>query len=142
MGAGQDQKLESAPAKVGEWQSLFDGESLKGWQNTPFTGRGEVRVEKGAIALKPGKPMTGVTWTGTFPRSDYEIRFEAVRLAGNDFFATVTFPVQDSFCTLVTGGWGGDIVGLSSIDGWDARTTRPELTSSLKPAAGMDFASR
>ena len=27
--------------KVGEWQSLFDGESLQGWQNTPFTGRGE-----------------------------------------------------------------------------------------------------
>ena len=56
--------------------------------------------------------MTGVTWTGSFPRSDYEIRFEAARLAGNDFFATVTFPVQNSFCSLVTGGWGGDIVGL------------------------------
>ena len=134
MSAGQEQKLESMSTKVGEWQSLFDGESLKGWQNTPFTGRGELRIEKGAIALKPGKPMTGITWTGSFPRSNYEIRFEAARLAGNDFFATVTFPVRDSFCSLVTGGWGGDIVGLSSIDGWDAsdNETRTYLTIEAK----------
>ena len=64
--------------------------------------------------------MTGVTWTGSFPRSNYEIRFEGARLQGSDFFGSVTFPVQDSFCTWVTGGWGGDIVGLSSLDGWDA----------------------
>jgi hypothetical protein len=48
------------------------------------------------------------------------VRFEAARMNGNDFFASLTFPVGDSFCTWVTGGWGGDIVGLSSIDGWDA----------------------
>ena len=47
-------------------------------------------------------------------------RFEGVRLKGNDFFASLTFPFGDSFCTWVTGGWGGDIVGLSSLDGWDA----------------------
>ena len=64
--------------------------------------------------------MTGVTWTGSFPGSNYEVRFEAVRLNGNDFFASLTFPVGESFATWVTGGWGGDIVGLSSIDGWDA----------------------
>ena len=61
-----------------------------------------------------------MNWTGPIPRSNYEVRFEATRAAGNDFFASLTFPVGDSFCTLVTGGWGGDIVGLSSIDGWDA----------------------
>jgi hypothetical protein len=120
IAAGQDRKLGSKSEKAGEWQSLFDGESLRRWQNTPFSGRGEVRVEKGTIALGAGKPLTGVTWTESFPRVDYEIRFEGVRLGGNDFFATVTFPIEDSFCTLVTGGWGGDIVGLSSIDGWDA----------------------
>ena len=32
----------------------------------------------------------------------------------------MTFPFGDSFGTWVTGGWGGDIVGISSIDGWDA----------------------
>ena len=64
--------------------------------------------------------MTGITWTGSFPRANYEVRLEAARLRGSDFFASMTFPVLDTFCTWVTGGWGGDIVGLSSIDGWDA----------------------
>src|SRR5437899_865547 len=98
------------------WLPLFDGKSLQGWRETPFTGRGPVRLEKGTIVLGAGMPMTGVTWTESFPRSNYEFRFEGMRLQGNDFFASVTFPVGDSFCTFVTGGWGGDIVGLSSLD--------------------------
>jgi len=101
-------------AMAGEWRPL------EGWKETPFTGRGQVRMEKGTIVLEPGNPMTGVNWTGSFPKSNYEVRLEAARLEGNDFFASMTFPVGDSFCTWVIGGWGGDIVGLSSIDGWDA----------------------
>ena len=110
------------PAAVvpSEWQPLFDGKSLDGWRETPFTGQGQVRIEQGAIHLGPGMPMTGITKTGAVPQTGYEVRFEAARLQGNDFFASLTFPVGDSFCTWVTGGWGGDIVGLSSIDGWDA----------------------
>jgi hypothetical protein len=103
-----------------EWQSLFDGKSLANWRETPFTGRGEVRVDDGTILMQAGKPLTGITWTGSFPKSNYEVRFEGARKLGGDFFATLTFPVGDSFCTWVTGGWGGDIIGLSSIDGWDA----------------------
>lgn len=102
------------------WKPLFDGTSLQGWTETQFTGRGEVRLENGALLLGRGKPMTGVTWSGEFPKAGYEIRLEAARIEGNDFFATVTFPVAGSFCTWVMGGWGGDIVGLSSIDGRDA----------------------
>ena len=109
-----------AAQKSDGWRPLFDGKSLSGWRETPFTGRGAVRVEKGTIVLGAGKPMTGVTWTGTFPKSNYEVQFEAARQAGNDFFASLTFPVGDSFATWVTGGWGGDIVGISSLDGWDA----------------------
>ena len=104
----------------GEWQSLFDGKSMQGWRETPFTERGKLRVENGSIILEAGSPLTGITWTRPFPRSDYEVRLEGARLSGSDFFASMTFPVQDSFCTWVTGGWGGDIVGLSSLDGWDA----------------------
>jgi len=106
--------------KAGEWQPLFDGKSLQGWRETQFKEHGSVRVENGSIVLGAGGPMTGVTWTQAFPKSNYEIRFEGARLKGNDFFASLTFPVGESFCTWVTGGWGGDIVGLSSIDGWDA----------------------
>ena len=110
---------QSAPMS-GEWKPLFDGKSLEGWREAPFKGHAPVRVENGNIILGAGSPMTGVTWSGDFPKSDYEVRFEAARIDGNDFFASLTFPVGDSFCTWVTGGWGGDIVGLSSLDGWDA----------------------
>jgi hypothetical protein len=102
------------------WTAMFDGKTLNGWKETPFKGKGVVRVENGALTLVAGGPLTGVNWTGSFPKTDYEVRFEAARIAGGDFFASLTFPVGESFCTWVTGGWGGDIVGLSSIDGWDA----------------------
>lgn len=102
------------------WQPLFDGKSLQGWRETQYTSRGAVTIEKGTIILGAGKPMTGITATAPFPHASYELRFEAARLKGNDFFASVTFPAAGSFCTWVAGGWGGDIVGLSSIDGWDA----------------------
>jgi hypothetical protein len=103
-----------------QWQQLFDGKSLQGWRETQFTGHGQVRVENGTLVLDAGGPMTGITWTKSFPRSDYEVRLEGMRVKGGDFFASVTFPVGDSHATWVTGGWGGDIVGVSSIDGWDA----------------------
>ena len=109
-----------ALAQTSDWQPLFDGKSLKGWREAQFKGHGSVRVQSGEIVLGPGGPMTGIAWTGDFPQTDYEIRLEARRLRGNDFFASLTFPFRDSFATWVTGGWGGDIVGISSIDGWDA----------------------
>ncbi len=102
------------------WQPLFDGTSLRGWRETPFRNRGPVRVGNGTITLEAGSPLTGITFAGSFPRSNYEVRFEAARLKGGDFFASLTFPVGEAFCTWVTGGWGGDIVGLSNLDGWDA----------------------
>ncbi len=103
-----------------EWKPLFDGKTLTNWREALYKGHAGIHVADGAIVLNAGSPMNGATFTGTFPTADYEVRFEAERLAGNDFFASLTFPVGDSFCTWVTGGWGGDIVGLSSIDGWDA----------------------
>ena len=109
-----------AAAGAAEWQPLFDGKSLGEWKPTPFKGQGKVRVEDSILYLDPGEPLTGITWAGAFPRTAYEIRFEAARLRGNDFFASLTFPVGASHATWVTGGWGGDIVGMSSIDGWDA----------------------
>ena len=102
------------------WKPLFDGKTLAGWKETPFTGHGAVKVENGAIVISNGNPLTGVNYTGAFPKIDYEIQFEASRIDGNDFFASLTLPFGDSFFTLVTGGWGGDIAGISSIGGWDA----------------------
>ncbi|MBY0507009.1 MAG: DUF1080 domain-containing protein [Bryobacteraceae bacterium] len=105
---------------LAQWQPLFDGVSLKGWRAAEFPNGGAVKVENGAIVLPPGGPMTGVNYTGALPSTNYEIRFEAARLQGNDFFASLTFPAGGAHATWVTGGWGGDIIGISSIDGWDA----------------------
>jgi hypothetical protein len=114
-GAGRP-AVAQAPAK---WTPLFDGQSLKGWKETPFTGRGEVRVADGMIRLGKGY-LTGITWTGDFPKSGYEVRFEAARLEGGDFFSGITFPDNDSHCSWINGGWGGSVVGLSNLDGEDA----------------------
>ena len=103
-----------------DWKPIFDGKSLAGWKVTAFTEHGAVKVENGAILMSNGKPLTGINYTGAFPKIDYEIQFEAQRVDGNDFFASLTLPYNDAFFTFVTGGWGGDIVGISSIDGWDA----------------------
>ncbi len=109
----------AAQSKAEEWRPLFDGKSLDGWKETAFTARGKVTIEKGAIILGTGY-MTGITYTKEFPLSNYEIRYEAARLDGSDFFASITFPVKDSHLTWVLGGWGGTLVGLSSLDGMDA----------------------
>lgn len=103
-----------------DWKPLLDGKSLGQWKETAFERRPAVRLEEGAIVLTAGQPLTGITWAGEFPKSNYEIRFEAARMLGGDFFASVTFPAGGNFATWVLGGWGGDIVGISSIDGWDA----------------------
>ncbi len=107
------------PPPAGQWQSLFDGKTLAGWKETNFAAHGQVRIQDGAIVLGTGA-MTGINWTKWFPKSNYELRLEAARLAGSDFFAGITFPVGDFFLTWINGGWGGRLVGLSSLDGNDA----------------------
>jgi hypothetical protein len=103
--------------------ALFDGKTLDGWKKTDFYGadKVEVAVKDGMIVLPVGKTMSGVTCTRKdLPKTDYELTYEAQRLEGRDFFAAATFPVGDSFVTLVNGGWGGNVTGLSSLDGADA----------------------
>jgi hypothetical protein len=81
--------------------SLFDGKTLGNW---------------------------GITWGAPLPfKTNYEITLEAMRVDGSDFFCGLTFPVGESFCSLVLGGWGGTLCGLSNIDYYDAannETTR------------------
>jgi hypothetical protein len=100
---------------------LFDGKSLDGWKRTDFSSTGDVKVADGAIVMAEGNPMTGITSTRKdLPTFNYELTYEARRIAGHDFFAAATFPVGKSFITLVNGGWGGNVTGLSSLDGQDA----------------------
>ncbi|MBK5291027.1 MAG: DUF1080 domain-containing protein [Acidobacteriia bacterium] len=131
--AGQAQPNEA------EWKSLFDGKTLGDWKETQFTASPAVRIENGAIVLTAGNPLTGVTWSKAFPESGYELRFEGVRLLGGDFFASVTFPAGGNFATWVLGGWGGDIVGISSIDGWDASDNETRTYFNFETARWYTF---
>jgi hypothetical protein len=108
---------------------LFDGKTLAGWKESDFFGAGKVTVEKGVITIGNGA-LTGINWAGSlpFPNTNYEVRIEAARFKGSDFFAGITFPVGDAFCTWINGGWGGEMVGLSSLDGADASENETAFT--------------
>jgi hypothetical protein len=99
---------------------IFDGKTLTGWEITNFGPQGPVFISDDYVVLGMGDGCTGITWKGDFPVNDYEVSLEAKRVDGNDFFCGITFPVDKDPCTLIVGGWGGTVVGLSSINGMDA----------------------
>ena len=106
----------------GGWQPLFSGKDLKHWKVTEFGGQGQVRVDdNGDVVIHEGVDLSGIASTRQdLPTTQYEVEFEAQRESGTDFFAGFTFPVGDSFCSLILGGWGGGVCGLSSLDFMDA----------------------
>jgi len=79
-----------------------------------------VTVTNGLILLERGAPFVGVNGTNAMPASNYELAFDAMRVAGDDFFCGLTFPVGNAHCSLILGGWGGGLVGISNVDGYDA----------------------
>ena len=115
------------------WTDLFDGKSLTNWAVTDFAGHGPVTVESNQIKIAMGDDLGGITWTnGPLPKTDYEISLDAVKVAGGDFFCGLTFPVADSSCSLIVGGWGGGLVGLSSLDDQDASENETTKTMYLE----------
>ncbi len=131
---------ETIPQRVDSgWVQLFDGKSLDGWQITNFGTQGTVQVIEGEIVLGMGDGCTGITWNGNFPKTDYEVKLEAKKITGNDFFCGMTFPVKDSFCTLIIGGWGGPVVGLSNIDGSDASDNESHTLKKFDHVPGTPF---
>src|SRR5690606_26771470 len=54
------------------------------------------------------------------PKINYEISLEARRVLGGDFFVGLTIPVKEAYCSLIMGGRGGGVIGISSLDGYDA----------------------
>lgn len=128
-----------APAATDGARALFDGKTLTGWAQSGFEAEGAVKVESpfrggaGAIVIEPGATLSGITWTKgiELPRSNYEVSLAAMKLAGSDFFCGLTFPVGKSACSFIVGGWGGMVVGISSIDRVDA--------SENETTAGKEF---
>lgn len=112
--------------------ALFDGRTLEGWEiagEQDFGLHGEVQVQEGVIRIAAGHPASGIRYTGDITRTDYELSFDARRDEGNDFFCGLTFPVGEDYLTLIVGGWGGNIVGLSNLDG--ASASENESTQSI-----------
>ena len=119
-----DDKKDSKTAepKVKRELKLFNGKDLDGWKNSMFGGDGEITVEDGQLILDFGNEITGVTWKDAkvLPKFNYEISLEAQRVEGSDFFCGLTFPIKDDPCSLIIGGWGGTVCGISSLDFKDA----------------------
>ena len=121
------EKKKPAPAQASAWKPLEQN-----WKTCRFGGEGEVVLtetkpkegqtftSKKLITLEFGDPLTGVYWDGEFPTQNFEVALQARRTDGFDFFLGLTFPIDQAAVTLVLGGWGGGITGISSIDDRDA----------------------
>jgi hypothetical protein len=120
--AAGDEKAPPAakPAETG--QLLFDGKTLGSWKPAEHYKPGPVEVKDGSLLIRKGDgKMSGIVWKGKdLPTTNYEVTFDAQRVEGSDFFVGFTFPIKESPCTLIIGGWGGGLTGFSSIDGSDA----------------------
>jgi len=112
------------------------------WKPCHFGGDGEITMKDGVLAMDFGDPLTGVRWEGDFPKDNYEISLEARRVGGFDFFCGLTLPVgegktadgksNEGRFSLILGGWGGSLVGLSNIDGQDASSNETTLIRDFK----------
>lgn len=94
--------------------------SDKDWVVSDYIGSGGVWVEGDTCFLGEGNDMTGITWKGPLPSMNYEVSLQAKRVAGDDFFCGLTFLYGKDPCSLIVGGWGGRLVGISSLDWLDA----------------------
>ena len=106
--------------------ALFDGKNLEDWEMVDIGASGYVELDedKGELIIRQGDSLSGALYKKAkeLPVERYEITLEAKRTAGVDFFCGLTFPVGnlDTCATLILGGWGGSVTGISSIDGMDA----------------------
>ena len=123
----------TAPAADAKVMNLFDGKTLKNWKVTEFGGEGPAEVEDSQIIVHSGATLSGVNWTGpALPNENFEIELDAMKLDGSDFFLGLTFPYKKDFATLVLGGWGGSVVGLSSVNGNDAANNEWAVAKEFK----------
>jgi hypothetical protein len=130
---------EKSPEQQG-WKSLIAKKGLEGWTVTDMYKHGEVKRDGDLIVMEAGEPMTGITTDlKEFPTSDYEIEMEARRVKGEDFLCGLTFPVGKGFASFIGGGWGGSLVGLSSVNGSDASENSTSSTFNFKNGQWYKF---
>jgi hypothetical protein len=103
------------------WISLVDASRIGRWEFLAFGGREAFETGEQQLAVEAGYPLSGFRYVaGDFPVCDYQLELDARKIDGTDFFCLLTFPVQDQFCSLVVGGWGGTVTGISCVNQRDA----------------------
>jgi hypothetical protein len=123
--AGPIRKLEPASTDVTTaadgWVAM-EAPGPEKW--VPIDGAGDVEWDNEGRVMRigVGTDLNGARWTGPLPAVPYAVELEARRISGSDFFCGLTFPVRsgEECVSLIVGGWGGNLVGISSIDGMDA----------------------
>lgn len=103
---------------------FISGNELGDWKPLGVEPQSTVKVTDGVMHIKNEEGVNGVRYAGArvIPVADYELSWEGKLVSGGDFFAAATFPVRDlkSCATFINGGWGGNVTGISCIDGLDA----------------------
>lgn len=112
-GCGEKKKSVETGAVEKPWTAMKDQ-----WERVSG-GTMEVGEE---LSIGWGEGLTNVRWKGQVPAAPFELEMKAKRVNGTDFFCAVTFPARglEECVTLIVGGWGGGLVGISSINGKDA----------------------
>jgi hypothetical protein len=132
-GCGKKEALGDHASSIPEAAPPAATHSSKSWMEMETLGPNTWEAINGAADLSwdnaskvmrigVGTDLNGVRWTGPLPIAPYVVELEARRMSGNDFFCGLTFPVRTGTecVSLIVGGWGGSLVGISSINGLDA----------------------
>ena len=105
---------------------LLAAEAWRIVSEDPFASHGNVEFARDTASGDPilriakGNPGSGVNYRGPVPTMNYEVTAEARRVDGDDFFYGLTFSIRDQYATLIIGGWGGGVWGVSNLDGMSA----------------------
>ena len=106
--------------------ALFDGKNIDDWEMVDIGASGYVELDEdnGVMVIRQGDSLSGAIYkkAADLDFERYEITLETRRTAGVDFFCGLTFPIgkPETCATLILGGWGGSVTGISNIDGLDA----------------------
>ena len=127
-------KSKNSKTAFEEFLVRFDGKKIPaGWKRTQYGGEGSIDTEVGVIRMEIGQALTGLHWeTKDFPKNNFEFRVRARRIVGEDMTCGLTFPVGDQFASLIVGGWGGSVVGISCINGKPADENETTKNLQLK----------
>src|SRR6218665_433223 len=97
------------------------------WTYVDFGSNGGIELDKDDVVIHRGERPEGLKSAGRVADllgeslDRYEIKLEVQRTDGHDIFLGLTFPVgAKESASLILGGWGGSLCGISSVDDADA----------------------